>query len=129
MFTLAQIHAAHSKVKSGADFPAYIAELQSLGVAYYHLYVADGRAEYFAADGSSLSSATVYKTLTISPIASTTKLQHALKIHQGGETDYFTFCQQAADAGVDYWITDIINMQVIYKDSTGNDMITELIPA
>ena len=32
MFTLEQIKLAHSKVKSGADFPAYIKELKALGV-------------------------------------------------------------------------------------------------
>lgn len=128
MFTLDKIHTAHSKVKSGADFPAYIAELQSLGVAYYHLYVTDGRAEYFDAYGHSLMGKSVYNMLNINPYPSIEKLQHALKIHQAGQTDYFTFCQQAADAGVDYWITDITHMQVIYKDSNGNDMITEFIP-
>lgn len=32
MVTIAQIQAAHSKVKSGKDFPAYIKEIKQLGV-------------------------------------------------------------------------------------------------
>ena len=32
MFTLKQIKAAHSKVKSGADFPKYIADIKKLAV-------------------------------------------------------------------------------------------------
>ena len=32
MFTVEQIKAAHSKVKSGADFPAYIQEIKALGL-------------------------------------------------------------------------------------------------
>jgi hypothetical protein len=35
MCTVAQIKAAHSKVKSGADFPAYIKESKALGVTQY----------------------------------------------------------------------------------------------
>lgn len=42
MFTEAQIKHAHSKVQSGADFPAYIQEIISLGVISYDVYVADG---------------------------------------------------------------------------------------
>jgi hypothetical protein len=32
MFTIAQIKKAHSKVKSGEDFPVYIQDLIALGV-------------------------------------------------------------------------------------------------
>ena len=35
MFTVEQIKAAHSKVQSGADFPAYIREIKELGVTHY----------------------------------------------------------------------------------------------
>lgn len=31
MFTIEQIKTAHSQVKSGADFPAYIQEIKKLG--------------------------------------------------------------------------------------------------
>lgn len=34
MFTVEQIKTAHSKVKSGADFPAYIQDIKKLGVTY-----------------------------------------------------------------------------------------------
>ena len=47
MFTLDQIKSAHSKVKSGADFPAYIKEIKQLGVTYYETFVSDGHTVYF----------------------------------------------------------------------------------
>ena len=40
MFTVEQIKTAHGKVKSGADFPAYINEVKKLGVSFYE-YVYD----------------------------------------------------------------------------------------
>jgi hypothetical protein len=46
MFTLDQIKLAHSKVKSGADFPAYIQELKVLGVTSYETFVGDGHTDY-----------------------------------------------------------------------------------
>lgn len=41
MFTIEQIKAAHSKVKSGADFPSYIREIKQLGVTGYEVSVSD----------------------------------------------------------------------------------------
>ena len=56
MFTLERIKAAHSKVKSGADFPAYVQELIVLGVINYETYVADGHTDYFGKNGFTISS-------------------------------------------------------------------------
>ena len=50
MFTVEQIKAAHSKVKSGADFPAYIKEIKTLGVTHYEAYVTDGHINYHGAN-------------------------------------------------------------------------------
>lgn len=50
MFTLEQIKEAHSKVKSGADFPAYIQDMKELGVQLYTHYVADGHIVYKGAN-------------------------------------------------------------------------------
>lgn len=35
MFTVEQIKQSQSKVKSGADFPAYIQHLKKLDITYY----------------------------------------------------------------------------------------------
>ena len=50
MFTVEQIKAAHSKVKSGADFPAYIQDIKKLGVTYYETFVTDGHTDYYGAN-------------------------------------------------------------------------------
>jgi hypothetical protein len=41
MFTIEQIKSAHTKVKSGADFPNYFKDLIQLGVTSYEAFVAD----------------------------------------------------------------------------------------
>ena len=46
MFTVEQIKAAHSKVKSGADFPNYIKEIEILGIIHYEAFVEDGHIDY-----------------------------------------------------------------------------------
>ena len=50
MFTTVQINAAHGKVKSGADFPAYIQDIKKLGVTHYETFVSDGHTDYHGAN-------------------------------------------------------------------------------
>ncbi|MGV8814606.1 MAG: DUF1398 family protein [Gelidibacter sp.] len=45
-----------------------------------------------------------------------------------GQTDYPTFCQQAADASVEKWISDLMAMTVSYLDKKGNILLVEPIP-
>ena len=54
MFTVEQIKTAHSKVKSGADFPSYIKEIKSLGVTHYEAYVTDGHIDEHTFPGQGL---------------------------------------------------------------------------
>lgn len=83
MFTVEQIKAAHSKVKSGADFPNYVQDLIKLGVTYYET-----------------SSAAKYATLSIAQTFDVRQFSIALKAHQQGQTDYATFCSDCAKLGV-----------------------------
>ncbi|CAG4999921.1 hypothetical protein DYBT9275_02344 [Dyadobacter sp. CECT 9275] len=128
MFTIEQIKAAHSKVKSGADFPAYVKDLKKLGVLYYDHFVSDGHTSYFGNSGLSLSGDAKYPEMEVAKKASLTELQNALKIHQAGKTDYPTFCRQAVESGVEKWKVNMIGMTCIYYDLAGNEMLTEQIP-
>jgi uncharacterized protein YbcV (DUF1398 family) len=130
MFTIENIQAAESKIKTGADFPQFIKEIKEMGVKRNDVYVSNGLSIYFDdEDNAQQISPDEYPVLIINDESSTGKLAHALKIHQQGETDYFTFCKQAADAGVEKWVTDLEEMTCTYLDSEGNELIKENIPA
>ena len=129
MFTIADIQAAESKIKSGEDFPQFIEEIKELGVVRNDVYVSNGLSVYFDdADNVQQFSPDEYPELIINAESSKEKLAHALEIHQQGKTDYFTFCKQAADAGVEKWITDIKAMTCTYLDAEGNELVLEEIP-
>lgn len=128
MFTIEQIHQASSRVKSGKDFPRLVQDLKSIGVTHYDNYVSDGRMKYFGANGFMLEVKAKYPEMTINEEGSSDKLKQALSIHQQGQTDYPTFCQQAADAGVGKWTTHMIEMSVTYLDKKGNILTVESIP-
>lgn len=127
-FTIEQIKAAHAKVKSGADFPAYIREISALGVAGYDSYVADGHVDYYGADGYKINAPARYSALSIADTTDTGAFKSGLVAHQQGKTDYTTFVQQCASWGVDRWRVSIDGMTCTYFDKKGTPLLVETIP-
>jgi len=127
MFTISQIKEAHSKVKSGADFPKYIQELKQLGINQYEAFVTDGHINYYGKDNYTVSSEANYNSL---PINNSYQEQFLLdlKAHQQGKTNYATFCSDCAKNGVEKWIVDISKMTCTYYDMAGNNVLVENIP-
>ena len=128
MFTLHEIEEIHSKVKSGADFPHYIQELIEVGVISYSIYVNDGHTDYHGKDNFHIVSDAKYPTLLIAEKGDIQRLEHALSIHQQGQTNYMTFCKHSAEAGVYKWTVDITNLLCTYYDKNENTMLVEQIP-
>lgn len=128
MFTAAQIEQAHEKVKSGADFPKYIQEIKAMGVLAFETWVKDSHTEYFGADGFKTSSAPQYENLSIAYEVNKDQFVKQLKAHQQGQTDYYTFCKDCAENGVEKWIVDLDKMTCIYYDKADNELVVEQIP-
>jgi uncharacterized protein YbcV (DUF1398 family) len=128
MFTIEQIKAAHSKVKSGADFPAYIQEIKNMGVNYYETFVADGHTIYSGVDHYKATSPSKYDTLIIADTSDVSQFKADLKAHQQGKTDYPTFCNDAAKSGIQKWVVSISEMTCTYFDKAGNEILVETIP-
>lgn len=128
MFTVEQIKQAHSKVKSGADFPKYIQEIKMLGVIAFETRVKDSCTEYFGADGYKTASTPMYEDLSIAAVCDQETFKRCLKIHQQGETDYFEFCRDCAATGVEKWVVDLDKMTCVYYDMAGNNILLERIP-
>ena len=129
MFTLQEIKDAHSKVKSGADFPKYVQKKKKMEMSHYDFFVADGHAKYVHNNGEFIESPAIYEAKNISSTSDATLLKHIIKIHQNGETDFMTFCQQSADVGVVLWRTDVTNMKVIYLNDKNEEMVVEVVPS
>ncbi|WP_080779669.1 DUF1398 domain-containing protein [Chryseobacterium phocaeense] len=127
-FTIDQIKAEHQKVKSGADFPAYIQGMKNLGVSKYTVYVADGNTQYFDTDNQSLTSGKKYDELTVSENLNLEQFKTRLKLHQQGGTDYPTFCSDCAENGVEGWKMDLDAMTCTYFDKQENEILVEQIP-
>ena len=139
-FTIKEIRDSQSKVKTGADFPAFVQELIHLGVRSYDTYVGDGHTIYEGVDGSRLDSGPKYDSLNVSspqgPVHGTlradksgnTQFRNYLQLHQQGKTDFGTFCKHAAETGVEKWKMDMRQMTCTYYNQAGEKMLEEQIP-
>jgi len=128
MFTVEQIELAHEKVKSGADFPKYIQEIKQMGVTAYETWVNDSHTEYFGKNDYQTKSLPQYENLTITDSSNSEKFSQYLKNHQHGETNYFTFCRQCAETGIEKWFVSLDEMTCTYYDKVGNKILEEQIP-
>ncbi|MGE5943390.1 MAG: DUF1398 domain-containing protein [Flavobacteriales bacterium] len=128
MFTVEQIKAAHSKVKSGADFPVYIQDLKKIGITYYETFVTDGHTDYYGANDYKITSSAKYEPLVISDLCSDEQFKSNLKAHQQGKTNYPTFCEDSAKSGIEKWVVCMDKMTCTYYDKAGNEILVEEIP-
>ena len=128
-FTLQQIDEAHSKVKSGADFPAYISEIKSFGVISFETYVSDGHTVYRGINNFSIESAGIYEQKNINEHCNSDAFVLYLKNHQQGKTDFFQFCEDCAVTGIEKWVVDLNALTCIYFNKSRDKVLTEQIPA
>jgi uncharacterized protein YbcV (DUF1398 family) len=129
MFTLDQIRMAHSKVKSGADFPAYIRDLRSFGVHAYETFVSDGHSVFRSEEGEEVISPAKYDTIQVQEISHAEVFVQKLNHHQQGRSSYPEFCADCAATGIEKWAVDLNRMTCSYFDKAENKILVEQIPA
>ena len=125
MCTAEQLKEAHSKVKSGADFPKYMQEIKGLGVTSYEVCLADGRSYYYGDNKHTIEIAPKYPPIIVSQILNRDYLIKHLKAHQEGKTDYLTFIKMCAETGVEKWKIRINDTTCTYIDHKGNEILKE----
>ncbi|MCF8278606.1 MAG: DUF1398 domain-containing protein [Flavobacteriales bacterium] len=128
MFTVEQIKAAHAKVRSGADFPAYVQEIKALGVTSFETYVTDGHTDYFGTDDYRTTAAASYAELSIAAASNTEEFIRGLKEHQQGKTDFLAFIAMCATYGIEKWTVSMDRMTCTYFDSANTEILVEAIP-
>jgi uncharacterized protein YbcV (DUF1398 family) len=129
MFTIQEINSAHSKVKSGTDFPAYIRDIKKLGVASYDTFVTDGHTDYHGENDYRVSAPARYAVLAISNEANAQQFKTDLRAHQLGHTGYDAFIGSCAELGIAKWTVSTKDMTCTYYDKKGNIILVEEIPA
>lgn len=127
MFTVEQIKAAHSKVKTGADFPAYIKEIRTFGVTHYEAFVTDGHTDYHGGSNHIATVPAKYEPIAIAGMPQIERFKAELLAHQQGKTDFLTFIKMCAETGVEKWEIWMDKMTCTYFDKAGNKILIEQI--
>ena len=129
MFTIAEIKAAHAKVKTGADYPAYVQDIIKLGVLHYETFVHDNHTAYTGVNGMKVSSSPTGELFNVASRSDKQTFLNDIKDHQHGKTDYQTFRKDCAKSGVEKWVADLSAMTCTYFDLSGNELLVEKIPS
>lgn len=127
MYTIEQVQAAHSKVKSDADFPSYISEIKELGITRYETYVNDGSIHYHKAQYYTATTRAKYQPIKIADTANTEVFKTELLAHQQGKTGQLSFIKMCAETGIEKWETCMEKMTRTYYDKSGNKILEEQI--
>ncbi|MFD2827597.1 DUF1398 domain-containing protein [Leeuwenhoekiella polynyae] len=99
-----------------------------MGVTAFETWVFDSHTNYFGINDFQVKSKPKYDNLKIALNSDKDKFSQYLKIHQQGETDYFTFCKHCAETGIEKWIVDLDKMTCSYYDTAKNEILIENIP-
>lgn len=128
MFTLEQIKQAYDKVKIERDFAIYIQELIDMGIKGYDTFITDGRVVYYGETAREASTNKKYENLYVAATANKERFIECLVLHESGQTDFYTFYQQAAQCGIAKCRIDIIEMTSTYLNAEGDAIVIEKIP-
>ena len=128
MFTKEDLILAHSKVKTGVDFPNYIQDCKKLGVIYYETFVQDGRSIFVGKNNYSVTLLPKYERINIASTLQVEQFKKYLLAHQKGTTDFIQFCKDCSETGIEKWKIDLCKMNCTYLDIAGNEVLIEQIP-
>jgi uncharacterized protein YbcV (DUF1398 family) len=128
MFTAEQIRLAHSKTRSGADFPSYIRDIKGLGVTFYETFLTDGHSVYHGRNNFELTTPPGFETVSIPGESNKEQLKADIADHQQGKSGYAEFIRQSTRNGVAKWAICMDAMTCTYYDRSGNKLLVEQIP-
>ena len=128
MFTLENINRGHVQF-TGPDFPKLIAYFKDLSMVENTVDIQSGQVTYRSQTGQTLEKTGYQVTIPVSDQANLDQFVTILRNHQAGQTDFPTFCQETAEAGIYKWVTDLEAMTCSYLDQAEQAVFVETIPS
>jgi uncharacterized protein YbcV (DUF1398 family) len=127
-FSIASIQEAH-KLYTGPDFPKLIKEFKAMGMVTNIFNLETGIVTYINRSGETLENTGIKVDFDICEAGKFDEAIFALQRNQKGESDFYTFCNEVAKAGVYKWVSDLDEMTCTYFDKTEQVIILESIPS
>ncbi|EOB7930488.1 DUF1398 domain-containing protein [Staphylococcus aureus] len=126
-FTLSAIQQAHQQF-TDVDFPKLFKAFKDMGMTYNIVNIQDGTATYVHQSEDDIVTSSVKSNHPVAQKSNKTIVQDVLTRHQQGQTDFETFCDEMAEAGIYKWHIDIQAGTCTYIDLQDQAVISELIP-
>lgn len=126
-FKLSPIQQAHQQF-TGVDFPKLFKAFKDMGMTYNIVNIQDGTATYVHQSEDDIVTSSVKSNHPVAPSSNQSIVQDVLTRHQQGQTDFETFCDEMAQAGIYKWHIDIQAGTCTYIDLQEQAIISELIP-
>ncbi|SCS43303.1 DUF1398 family protein [Staphylococcus caeli] len=126
-FSRASIHQAHAQY-TGVDFPKLFQAFKNMGMAFNIVNIKEGTTTYTHKDGAEIIDEGIKSSQSIAISSDKAQIQDILRRHQAGETDFPTFCEEMAHAGIYKWEIDLSAGTCAYIDLANKAVITEYIP-
>lgn len=126
-FKLSAIQQAHQQF-TGVDFPKLFKAFKEMGMTYNIVNIQDGTATYVHQSEDDIVTSSVKSNHPVAPSSNQSIVQDVLTRHQQGQTDFETFCDEMAQAGIYKWHIDIQAGTCTYIDLQEQAIISELIP-
>lgn len=125
--SLNKIHQAHQQY-TGVDFPKLFKAFKDMGIIVNTVNIEQGETSYIHQDGTEITDESAKVAVPIAQQTHLALVKDILQRHQAGETDFPTFCDEMARAGIYKWHIDIIAGTCAYIDKENQVVITENIP-
>ena len=126
-FKLSAIQQAHQQF-TGVDFPKLFKAFKDMGMTYNIVNIQDGTATYVHQSEDDIVTSSVKSNHPVAPSSNQSIVQDVLTRHQQEQTDFETFCDEMAQAGIYKWHIDIQAGTCTYIDLQEQAIISELIP-
>ncbi|HHJ5173380.1 TPA: DUF1398 domain-containing protein [Staphylococcus aureus] len=126
-FKLSAIQQAHQQF-TGVDFPKLFKAFKDMGMTYNIVNIQDGTATYVHQSEDDIVTSSVKSNHPVAPSSNQSIVQDVLTRHQQGQTDFETFCDEMAQAGIYKWHIDIQAGTCTYIDLQEQAIISKLIP-
>lgn len=126
-FTLESIKKAQ-KLYTGPDFPKLVREYKIMGIVLNTYNIESGIVSYKNELGEIIEDIGIKVELAIPEISNFKEALSGLKRNQQGQTDFITFCNEVAMAGIYKWVIDTEKMSCDYYNKNEEIIISETIP-
>lgn len=126
-FTLKSIQEAHEKY-TGPDFPKLFKAFKDMGMVSNEVNIQHGTSVYTNTNEQTITAEGVKVSHPIADTSNTDEVKDILKRHQAGQTDFPTFCEEMAQAGIYKWYIDINSGTCSYIDLKQQTIVSEQIP-